>query len=60
MRAAMRLLYDGLKIVAEPACSATTAAIVGPLKDRLSGRNIGIVACGSNISLNKFQRLTGS
>ena len=55
---AMRLLYDGLKIVAEPACAATTAALTGPLKDQLSGKNTGIVACGSNISLEKFKRLT--
>ena len=58
LRSAMRLLYDGLKIVAEPACAAATAAVVGRLKDRLAGCNIGIVACGSNISLNKFNRLT--
>lgn len=58
LRGAMILLYDGLKIVAEPACAATTAAITGRLKERLAGLNIGIVACGSNISLNKFIRLT--
>ena len=60
MRQAMTLLYDGLKIVAEPACASTTAAIVGRLKDRLAGQRIGIVACGSNISINKFNRLTAT
>jgi threonine dehydratase len=54
----MRRLYDGLKIVAEPACAATTAAVCGGLRDRLAGQNIGVIACGSNISLNKFNRLT--
>ncbi|MEP1209345.1 MAG: pyridoxal-phosphate dependent enzyme [Rhizobiaceae bacterium] len=58
MRRAMTLLYDGLKIVAEPACAATTAAVTGRLRDQLTGANVGIVACGSNISLAKFQRLT--
>lgn len=58
LRSAMKLLYGGLKIIAEPACAATTAAVTGRLKERLAGRNIGIVACGSNISLNKFNRLT--
>lgn len=58
MGAAMKLLYEGLKIVAEPACAATTAALIGPLKDRMAGKNTGIVACGSNISLEKFKRLT--
>ncbi len=60
MRKAMRLLYDGLKIVAEPACAATTAALIGPLKEQMAKRNTGIIACGSNISLNKFTRLTES
>jgi threonine dehydratase len=57
---AMLHLYHALKIVAEPACAATTAAVLGPLKNQLQGKNVGIVACGSNISLNKFQRLTAS
>ncbi|MEP0940293.1 MAG: threonine/serine dehydratase [Rhizobiaceae bacterium] len=57
---AMKLLYDGLKIVAEPACAATTAAMCGPLKQRLTGQKIGIIACGSNISINKFNRLTAT
>ncbi len=60
LREGMKLLYDGLKIVAEPACAATTAAVTGRLKQQLAGRNIGIVACGSNISHNKFNRLTGT
>ena len=57
---AMAILYDALKVVAEPACAATTAAISpsGPLAERLQGRQIGIVACGSNISIDKFKRLT--
>ena len=55
---AMRWLFDGLKIIAEPACAATTAAIAGPLKQRLAGKRVGILACGSNISLQKFGRLT--
>ena len=58
MRATMKLLYDALKIVAEPACAATTAAVCSGLRERLAGQNIGVIACGSNISLNKFNRLT--
>lgn len=60
MSKAMILIYNGLKIVAEPACAATTAAMCGPLKQRLSGQKIGVIACGSNISINKFNRLTAS
>lgn len=58
MRRAMRLLYDALKIAAEPACAATTAAICGPLRERLAGKRVGIIACGSNIGLQKFSALT--
>ena len=60
LQQAMRLLFDGLKIIAEPACAATTAALTGPLEERLSGKTIGIIACGSNISLEKFQNLVAA
>ena len=59
MRDAMRLLMRGLKIMAEPACAATTAAICGPLRERLAGKSVAIIACGSNIGVEKFTRLTG-
>ena len=49
MRRAMKLLLDALKILAEPACAATTAAATGPLRERLRGKNIGLIACGSKI-----------
>ena len=57
MRETMRILYHGLKLVAEPACAASTAAVMGPLKQRLENRKIGVIACGSNISLQKFTAL---
>ena len=57
MREMMKILFDALKLVAEPACAITTAAACGPLRERLQGKQIGVIACGSNISLEKFQRL---
>ena len=57
MRAAMRLYMDVLRLLAEPACAATLAAIRGPLADELAGRHVGIIACGSNISVGRWQRL---
>ena len=60
MRSAMRVLYDGLKLVAEPACAASTAAVMGPLHKRLAHKKIGVIACGSNISLQKFTKLIGA
>ncbi|MEE9313171.1 MAG: pyridoxal-phosphate dependent enzyme [Rhizobiaceae bacterium] len=57
MRKAMTALYDALKIIAEPACAATTAATMGPLNSRLEGKIVGVIACGSNISLEKYQTI---
>jgi threonine dehydratase len=54
LRAAMRLLFDEAKLVAEPAAAATTAALCGPLREHLAGRRVGLVVCGSNIDLPTF------
>ena len=56
---AMRDYKDVLRIMAEPACAASLAAITGPLKSRLGGRKIGIIACGSNIGLDRYRKLLG-
>jgi threonine dehydratase len=60
MREAMGILYHGLKLVAEPACAASTAAVMGTLKEQLTNKRIGVIACGSNISLQKFTNLIGA
>ena len=54
MLKAMALLYDALKIAVEPAGAASTAALIGPLRDRLAGKRVGLIACGSNIGEAKF------
>ena len=48
---------DILSITAEPACAASLAAILGPLKNEILGRSVGIIACGSNISLTRYNVL---
>jgi len=57
LRDAMRLLFDDCKLVAEPAAGATTAALCGPLRERLAGRRVGLIVCGSNIDLAGFHAL---
>ncbi len=57
MRAGMRDYADVLRIIAEPACAASLAAIKGPLRDDLRGRRVGIIACGSNIGIKRYQDL---
>ena len=57
MLAAMEIYQSTLRITAEPACAASLAAILGPLRDDLKGRHVGIIACGSNISLTRYAAL---
>jgi threonine dehydratase len=54
IRGAMLTLFDDLKLAVEPAGAAATAALLGPLRDRLAPRNVGIVVCGSIIDLDTF------
>lgn len=57
MLQAMDHYQNILRITAEPACAASLAAITGPLKDDLADRHVGIIACGSNISLTRYAKL---
>jgi threonine dehydratase len=57
---AMRLAFDGLKLALEPAGAAATAALLGPLRERLAGRRVGAILCGSNIDPAGFARLVGA
>ena len=47
-------LYQDMKLVAEPAAAAATAALLGPLRSRLDGKRVGLVVCGSNIDPQRF------
>ncbi|WP_245541094.1 threonine ammonia-lyase [Yoonia vestfoldensis] len=57
MLRAMEIYQSTLRIMAEPACAASLAAIMGPLRNDLAGRRVGIIACGSNISLARYATL---
>lgn len=57
LQVAMHRLFNELKIAVEPACAASTAALLGPLADRLRGRRVVLVFCGSNIDWPGFARL---
>lgn len=59
MRAAMRFLLRNAKIAVEPAGAAATAALLGPLKERLRGRRVGLIVCGSNIDAATYACLIG-
>ena len=59
MIAAMRFLATHARLAVEPAGAAATAALLGPLRDRLAGRRVGLVVCGTNISAEAYAHLMG-
>ncbi|MEO0469547.1 MAG: threonine/serine dehydratase [Bacteroidota bacterium] len=54
LRNSMKLMFSELKLAAEPACAASLTALLGPLKEKLSGQKVGVIACGSNIDPDTF------
>jgi threonine dehydratase len=56
LRRTMGFLFRAMKVAVEPACSATTAALLWPLRDRLRGKRVVLVMCGSNIDWNTFEQ----
>ena len=57
LRSAMGVLFQGMKMAVEPACAATTAALRGPLRERIGGQKIVIVLCGSNIDWHTYEEM---
>lgn len=56
LRRAMGFLFQRMKLAVEPACAATTAALLWPLRDRLRGQRVVLVMCGSNIDWDTFSQ----
>ena len=51
--AAMRLVYERLKIVIEPSCPVPFAAVLKQ-REKFQGRNVGIILSGGNVDLEKL------
>ncbi len=51
--AAMRLIWERLKIVIEPSCAVPFAALLKQ-KERFAGKKVGIILTGGNIDLGKL------
>lgn len=56
----MRLLFAEVKLAVEPAGAAATAALLGPLRDKVQGFCVGVMACGANIEASRFTNLIGA
>lgn len=54
IRQAMGLLFHTMKFAVEPACAASTAALLGPLREQLRGKRVVLLFCGSNIDWQTF------
>jgi threonine dehydratase len=54
IRKAMGQLFQTMKIAVEPACAASTAALMGPLRESMYGKSVVLVMCGSNIDWATF------
>ncbi len=55
LRRAMGFLFSNMKMAVEPACAATTAALLGPLRESLAGKRVVLLFCGSNIDWPTFE-----
>ncbi|MDH4110215.1 MAG: threonine/serine dehydratase [Gammaproteobacteria bacterium] len=56
LRESMRFLFRELKLAVEPACAASTAALLGPLRTRFEDQRVVLIMCGSNIDWATFAR----
>jgi threonine dehydratase len=56
LRRSMALLFRSAKLAVEPAGAASTAALLGPLRERLRGREVGLIVCGANIDPASYAR----
>lgn len=54
IRDAMGLLFREMKLAVEPAGAVATAALAGPLRERLAGLRVGVMVCGANIDIQGF------
>jgi threonine dehydratase len=57
LREAMRLTLREIKLAVEPAGASAMAALVGPLREKLRGRRVGLIVCGSNIDAATYAQL---
>jgi threonine dehydratase len=57
LRLTMGFLFAAMHMAVEPACAATTAALLGPLRDELLGRHVVLLFCGSNIDWATYANL---
>lgn len=53
----MRIMFEELKLAVEPAGASALAGAVGPLSEKVIGKKVGIIVCGTNINTESFQTI---
>lgn len=56
----MQFLFQEMKLVVEPAAAAGMAALLGPLRESLQNKHVGIIISGTNIDAHRYCGLTDS
>jgi threonine dehydratase len=54
IKAALRLVYERMKIIIEPSCAVPLAAVLKN-PDLFKGKKVGIILTGGNVDLSKFK-----
>lgn len=54
--AALARMFRSAKLAVEPAGAAAAAALLGPLRERLRGKRVGLIVCGANVHPEVFGR----
>jgi threonine dehydratase len=54
IKAALRLVYERMKIIIEPSCAVPLAAVLKN-SDLFKGKKVGIILTGGNVDLSKFK-----
>jgi threonine dehydratase len=57
--AAMRVLFERLKLVAEPSGACALAALLAGRVDDVRGLRVGVTISGGNVSAARFAQLVG-
>lgn len=57
IRKAMVIMRDYLGLMVEPACATSLAGLMGPYREHCEGKKVGIIACGSNISFDRYNEI---
>ena len=57
IRRAMITMRDRLGFIIEPACATSLAGLLERYKKKCEGKKVGIIACGSNISFERYNEI---